>query len=78
MTCPLHPSLIKLNIESFPKPRLADTSHHKTITSYLTIKLGRLGLYTVNQEFKYVNVLDDANTEQSGVNDGWNIPDTNA
>ena len=51
----------------FSSPRLADSEHSKTVSTYLTIKLGRLGLYTVNQKFQFLNVLD-GRTEESGFN----------
>ena len=49
----------------FSAPRLKNSDHAKTVSSYLTIKLGRLGLYTVNQKFQFLNVLD-GRTEESG------------
>ena len=51
----------------FSAPRLENSDHAKTVSSYLTIKLGRLGLYTVNQKFQFLNVLD-GRTEESGFN----------
>ena len=49
----------------FSAPRISNSEHSKTISTYLTIKLGRLGLYTVNQKFQFVNVFDGM-TEESG------------
>ena len=49
----------------FSAPRPADSEHSKTVSTYLTIKLGRLGLYTVNQRFQFVNVYDGM-TQGSG------------
>ena len=49
----------------FSAPRLSDSEHSKTVSTYLTIKLGRLGLYTVNQRFQFVNVYDGM-TQESG------------
>ena len=54
----------------FSAPRIFNSEHSKTISSYLTIKLGRLGLYTVNQKFQFVNVFDGM-TEESG---WWSEP----
>ena len=51
----------------FSAPRISNSEHSKTVSSYLTIKLGRLGLYTVNQKFQFLNVLD-GRTEESGFN----------
>ena len=49
----------------FSDPRHGHSEHSKTVSSYLTIKLGRLGLYTANQKFQFVNVMDGM-TEESG------------
>ena len=49
----------------FSAPRISNSEHSKTVSSYLTIKLGRLGLYTINQKFQFLNVLD-GRTEESG------------
>ena len=54
----------------FSAPRISNSGHSKIISTYLTIKLGRLGLYTVNQKFQFVNVFDGM-TEESG---WWSEP----
>ena len=39
----------------FSSPRASASPQKNSVASYITIKLGRLGLYTVNHKFSYFN-----------------------
>ena len=50
----------------FSSVRHGESPHRDLVASYLTIKLGRLGLYTVNQQFRFNNVLTDSKETETG------------